>query len=244
MPRRTWLVSVSIIGHVGLGVGLWVSGMWKLERLESDRRLANIGVMTPSLASGGSPDLPEVKFQKKQPKVEKKIAKNVQWDKRVVKEESKLESKVPGGGGDGPEGPGKEVGPVGPPGDTLCMAPPCEPPKQPEVKLPDPVVKKPPIVPPHILKALRTDGDTQIKPSRNVQNQILSDGLTGVTAAVKLCIDTSGRVSSVTLIASTKYPEYDQQLMDGARRWSYRPYLVNGVPTPACGPVNFVYGIK
>lgn len=244
MSRRTWLVSFSIIGNVGLGVGLWVSGMWKLERLESDRRLANIGVMTPSFASGGSPELPEVKFQKKQPKVEKKIVKNVQWDKRVVKEEPKLEAKTPGGGGDGPIGPGKEVGPPGQ-DNPPCLAPPCDgAPKLPEVKLPDPVVKKPPIVPPHILKALRFDGDTQIKPSRNVQNQILSDGLSGVTAAIKLCIDTSGTVSSVSLIASTKYPEYDQQLMDGARRWRYRPYLVNGVPTPACGPVNFVYGIK
>ena len=60
---RKWLVSVSIVGHLAVGVGLFASGIWKLEKLESDHRMASIGMMVPSLASGGGQqDLPEHKF--------------------------------------------------------------------------------------------------------------------------------------------------------------------------------------
>lgn len=242
MSRRTWLVSVSIVGHVAIGLGLFASGIWKLERLESDRRLSNIGVMTPSFSSGGAPELPEVKFQKKEQR-DKTVAKNVQWDKRVPREEPKITK--PGGGGDGnTEGTGNKEG-EGPPGDgPLCTVPPCEPPKQPEVTMPEPPKPKPPILTPQQMKALRLDGETQVHPSRNVKNQITGDGKTQVTASVKFCIETNGSVGSATLLASTKYPEYDQQLVEAVRRWRYRPHLVNGVPTPACSVVNFVYAIR
>ena len=46
---------------------------------------------------------------------------------------------------------------------------------------------------------------------------------------------------SVSMIQSTGYADYDLDLLNGVRTWRYRPFTVNGVPTPACSPVSFVY---
>jgi TonB family protein len=248
MSRRTWLVSVSIVGHLAIGVGLFASGIWKLEKLESDHRMAGIGIMVPTMASGGQQDLPEHKFVKKE-KAEKKVVKDVQWDKRVETDDKpKVVATAEIGDGEG-DGPGK--GPGKGPGDNIvgeidgepCAAPPCGPVvKLPEPpKLPDPPVAQ---IAPHTMQALRISGETQIHPSRTVKNQILADGKSKVIGALKVCIQPTGAIGSVSLLSSTKYPEYDQQLLDAARRWHYRPYSVNGVATRACAAVAFVYSIK
>lgn len=249
MSRRTWLVSVSVVGHLAVAFGLWASGVWKIEKLDSDYRMAGIGIMTPIMASGGGPqDLPAQKFLKKE-KTEKTVVKNVQWDKRVdVEDKPKASATTSDEPGDG-EGPGK--GPGKGPGDhdgeqegEPCTAPPCDGigtlPAPPVPPAPPAVVN----VPPSIMSALRISGETQIHPSRVVKNQILDDGKTKVIGTLKICIQASGAVGSVTMLSSTKYPEYDGQLLEAARRWHYRPHLVNGVATPACSAVSFVYSIK
>ena len=249
MSRRTWLVSVSIVGHLAVGVGLFASGIWKLEKLDNDSRMAGIGIMTPMMSSGGSPaDLPAPKFQKKE-KQDKKIAKNVQWDKRVERADKPAISETSDEPGNG-EGKGK--GPntgddIGPPSGVACAMPPCvgDLPALPEPPTPpDPPKPKTVSIPPQVMTALRTSGETQIHPSRNVKNQIIDDRKAQVVGTLKVCIQASGAIASATMLSSTKYPEYDQQLVEAVRRWHYRPYLVNGVPTPACSAVSFVYSIK
>jgi TonB family protein len=246
MSRRTWLVSVSIVGHVAIGVGLFASGIWKLERLESDNRLAGIGVMTPSQSMGGSPaDLPEPKFKKKE-QTEKKIVKDVQWEKRVAKDDSKAKNETKGGTGNGEgDGKGDDKGP----GDGkatvgTCVLPPCDGAAVSPIPDPPKVVIKIPVVPPTVLNALRTSGNTQIHPSEGVKVKIKFDQKDKVVGSVKLCIQADGAIGSVSMIQSTGYPEYDQALLSGVRSWRYRPYTVNGVPTPACSPVSFVYSMR
>lgn len=251
MSRRTWLVSVSIVGHLAIGVGLFASGIWKLERLESDHRIAAIGVMTQSQAGGGGPgDLPEPKLEKKRrekdQEVEKKIVKDVQWDPKTKKPEvEEKKSTAPGGGGEGDEvGPGKDIGPPGDDTTTgTCALPPCgtEPPRRPAAPAPAPKVQ---VIPPSVMGPLRIAGDTQIHPSRTVKNAILGDGKNRVVGTVKVCIGRDGAITSVSTLSSTKYPEYDAQLLASVRSWRYRPYMVDGVPQPACSPVSFVYTIK
>ena len=246
---RKWLISVSIVGHLAVGVGLFASGIWKLEKLESDHRMAGIGIMVPTMASGGGQqDLPEHKFVKKE-KAEKKVVKDVQWDKRIETDDRPKQvatSEVGDGDGEGP-GTGKGKGPGdnidGEPEGEPCAIPPCggvsqlpEPPKPPD----PPIVN----VTPTIMQGLRISGDTQIHPSRTVKTQILADGKNKVVGAIKVCIQTSGAIGSVSLLTSTKYPEYDQQLLESARRWHYRPYTVNGTAMRACAAVTFVYSIK
>jgi TonB family protein len=250
MSRRTWLISVSVVGHLAVGVGLFASGVWKIEKLDSDSRMASIGIMTPVMASGGGPqDLPAPNFVKKE-KTEKKVVTNVQWDKRVEDDKAKdkklSESGEEPGEGEGP-GKGKGKGPgdqEGEPEGEPCLAPPCggvaklpEPPKLPVLP---PVVN----VPPQIMAALRISGETQIHPSRVVQNQILADGKSEAVGTLKVCMQPSGAIASVSVISSTKYPEYDQQLLAAARRWHYRPHTVDGVAVGACSAVRFVYSIK
>ena len=241
--RRTTLVTVSIAGHFALGLGLYASGIWKIERLESDHRLAGIGVMTPTQAAGGSPDLPAPKFQKKE--TEKKIVKNTQPAKHHEEDKPTTQVSTTSGTGNGGGGgitDGPEIG--GPPGDP-CTTPDCAPPV---VETPKP--SEPPkqlevhTIAPNIMSALRIQGDTQIHPSNNVKNQILSDGKTKVVGTLKVCIQATGAIGSVAVIGSTKYPEYDQTLVEAVRRWQYRPFTVNGTPHPACSAVSFVYSIK
>src|SRR5689334_19335252 len=98
--RKTWLVTISIAGHAAIGVGLFASGIWKLEKLESDSRMTSIGIMVPTMASGGSPDLPKHEFVKKE-KTDKVIAKNVQWDKRVDTKKEEPKEVTSGETGDG-----------------------------------------------------------------------------------------------------------------------------------------------
>jgi TonB family protein len=246
---RKWLVSVSIVGHLAVGVGLFASGVWELEKLESDHRMAGIGIMVPTASGGGQQDLPEHKFVKKE-KAEKKVVKDVQWDKRVDRDDkpkvAETKAEEPGDG----EGEGPGIGSGKGPGDQLgddngdCAIPPCDG----IAKLPDP--PKPPAPPPvvnvspTIMRALRISGETQIHPSRTVKNQILADGKTQVVGTLKVCIQASGAIGAVAVLGSTKYPEYDGQLLEAARRWHYRPHVVNGVATPACSAVSFVYSIK
>lgn len=245
MPRRTALVTVSIAGHFAIGIGLFASGIWKLERLENDTRTAAIGIMTPVMGGGGNEDRPKQEFKKKE-RVEKKIAKDVQWDKRVETDKPvKALSDGESGNGEGPS-TGDGDGPGDPNGnkDGTCVLPPCGPvvPEAEPVKLPDP--PKVASVAPPMMAALRVRGETQIHPPRTVQTQMLREGNTRVVASIKVCIATSGDVSSVSMIGTTKYPEYDQEIVSTARRWQYRPYTVGGVPTAACSAVSFVYSIR
>ena len=245
MSRRTVLVLVSILAHIGIGVGLFASGIWKLERLESDHRMAAIGVMTPSQLVGGSPAaLPEPKLAKKI--VEKTVVKNVQWDRRVeTKEQAKVASTAPGGDGDGDgdgDGPGKGPG-RGITGE-LCTVANCVDTAPPLPELPKPPAPKVALVAPPTLSALRIAGETQIQPPRHVREQIRDSADRRAAGTVKLCIGTSGAISSAQVLVSTGYREYDETLLAAVRSWRYRPFLVGGVPTAACSSVSFVYSIK
>src|SRR5687767_15140597 len=142
MSRRTTLIVVSIAGHFAIGIGMFASGIWELERLESDHRLGAIGVMSVTQVAGGSPaDLPEPNFKKKEQK-EKVIPKDqVQWEKRVEKPDQKaVENAKIGGTGNGKgEGEGDKIGDGKDDIDSVgCATPPCSPEAQPEVKLPEP----------------------------------------------------------------------------------------------------------
>jgi TonB family protein len=242
--RRTTLVTVSIAGHFAVALGLYAAGIWKIERLESDHRLAGIGVMTPTQAAGGSPaDLPAPKFVKKeQRKVIKEPHQPALMRDDVVAVSTSTNTKGNGEGTGTGENKGPDVGGI--PGGVTCDALDCTGVQAPQPPEPPKPVKTVINVPPTILNALRTYGDTQIHPSRNTQNQMLTDGKTKVVGTVKVCIQATGAIGSVTLLSSTKYPEYDQLLLEGAKRWQYRPYMIDGTAQPACSAVSFVYSIK
>ena len=59
-------------------------------------------------------------------------------------------------------------------------------------------------------------------------------------AQVKICIDTAGKVSSVTPFKLP--PDVAKALQDAIKAWRYAPYLDGGAPTPACFVSSF--GLK
>jgi TonB family protein len=90
----------------------------------------------------------------------------------------------------------------------------------------------------------RISGETQLEPREETRSRMIHDGVTSVTAVVKLCIATTGSVTEAKLVVSTGYAAYDQMLLEAVRDWRYHPYTLNGTPEPACSAVNFVYAVK
>jgi TonB family protein len=263
MSRR-WLVVVSGLAHLAVAGGLFVAGVWHIERLEKPKLyLRGLGVMMPEPApSGGAhiPDKPKIIPKKRPPQTVQLVPKT----REEVKDSKKDDEEI----GDG-TGPGKsdDQGTCTENcGETKAAAPVCgdgaldaseqcddgntaggdgcsatcrleAPPPPPPPVRPQPVT-------PHMLEALRTSGDTQVHPSAATQSMMMRARETTVRGSLQVCISTDGKVSSATLQRSTGYSDYDEALVSAARRWTYQPYRLNQVAVPACGNVTFVYSMR
>jgi hypothetical protein len=86
----------------------------------------------------------------------------------------------------------------------------------------------------------RIAGEKQIPPDDDDRAAIARAGVE-VTATFKLCIDELGAVAEVDRLRSTEHGGYDAKLERELRTWRYEPHLVDGVATPACTAVSFVY---
>ncbi|MGN6108290.1 MAG: TonB family protein [Kofleriaceae bacterium] len=248
MSRKV-LIGVSVLGHLALGAGVLVSGAWKLERLDSDfRGLTTLAVLSPPAPSGGPADRPAQQLVPKQ-RAKKLVKETVQ--PRVPPPEpvaaaATMPSEPGNGGGDG-TGPGNGAG--DPESTGTCTDGPCDETAAPEPPKPEPPVEPPqppppPYVPPTVLSGLRISGDPQVHPPDSTKTQMLREGRPQVKGMVKVCLSDRGDVASATIVASTKFAEYDQRLLSAIRTWRYRPYMVNQSPIPACGMVTFVYSIR
>jgi protein TonB len=242
---RTWLVTVSIGAHFAVGVGLFATGVWDLEKLESDYRMAGIGMMTPTQTSGGSPaELPAHSFKRKQQP--KRIAKGPVQPTKAPEDEAAAQAATAATSGTGNglgDGTGTQTG-SGEGIQGVCAVPPCSGANVPELPLPPRLEPKARTVPPTAMSALRISGNTQIHPSPMVKKEISADGKQQVVGVVKVCLSASGTIASATMLSSTKYPPYDEALLAGVRSWRYRPYTIDGAAVPACSAVSFVYSIK
>lgn len=250
MSRKV-LIGVSVLGHLALGAGVLISGAWKLERLDSDfRGLSTLAVLAPPAPSGGPADRPAQQLVPKQ-RAKKLVKETVQ--PRVPPPEpvaaatrATTASSEPGdgGGGDG-TGPGNGTG--DPDATGTCTDGPCDetaPPTPPAPAVEPPRPPPVPYVPPTVLSGLRISGDPQVHPPDSTKTQMLREGRTQVKGMVKVCLSDRGDVASATIVASTRFAEYDQRLLSAIRTWRYRPYMVNQSPIPACGMVTFVYSIR
>lgn len=285
MSRR-YLIIVSVAAHVAVGLGLFIAGVWKIERLDYRHRVSlSLGAMMPPGEMGGGEGdkddakAPEKQKQKKEPKREKTKV-DLRQVEKVEKADDKpvevaLEATGGGGGiGDG-EGPGVGPGTGGGGGgtcDPLTDANQCQ----------DPIATHTPacgdrivdggeqcddgnttsgdkcsatckieqvLIPPGIFTGMRIAGETQIVPPDPVKTEMLRAGKERTVGSFKLCIDASGRTSSIAPIGGgTKYPAYDAKITAAMRGWRYRPYTISSQGTvsavPACSVVTFVYTIK
>jgi TonB family protein len=101
------------------------------------------------------------------------------------------------------------------------------------------------IVPPGLVEGRRISGDPQIAAPESVRRQMGLDRQGRAVGTVKMCLDRHGNVSSLRVLRSTGYSQYDQLLTSRMRGWRYRPYqLSDGSAVPVCTAVTFVYLLR
>jgi hypothetical protein len=70
-------------------------------------------------------------------------------------------------------------------------------------------------------------------------------GADTLVSTYKICVTSEGAINTVTQIRSTGFPAYDEKIRSTIRHdWRYRPYVVNGKPTPVCTALRFAYSQK
>jgi len=111
---------------------------------------------------------------------------------------------------------------------------------------PPPPPAPPQNVSPTMLEGSRIAGDKNIVPDDDTKTAITraeaKGGPSRIVASLKLCLDDTGAVSSVSLLKSSGYPAYDAKLIATIRTtWRYRPFIVNGRATAVCTAVTFIY---
>ncbi len=157
-------------------------------------------------------------------------------DEKQVQESASNDS---GGGEEGGEEGGVEGGVAGGVvggvvGGIVSEAPPPPPPP------PAP----PQNIAPTALEASRVAGDKNILPDDVTKTEIQRSGKTQLMVPVKVCIDRAGAISSVKVLKSSGFPAYDAKLTREINKWRYRPFSVNGTPTPVCSAIQFIYRQK
>ena len=108
-------------------------------------------------------------------------------------------------------------------------APPAPPPPPP----PPPAT---PDVPASLL--VRTDGTGPIEPDPVTWDQIIVFRRDRGIGWFRMCITETGVVAGVVMLQSTGFRSYDAKLMEGIRKWRYRPYLVDGQPALVCTTID------
>ncbi len=238
---RSPLIVTSIGFHLVVVAGFFVAGLWKLERLDGERRQVDIAVAPPPPpAPSGSPAAaPAEPFKKKVRTVAKVVVQPTVIDPETKSSPGDANAAGTGGTGSG-AGSGSGTDPIG---TGTCTEEPCGdgdplPPKK------DPPKVDPVLVPPTVIKGLRTSGETQIHPPAPVKTAILRDGKSKVVATFRLCVGIDGQVSSTAILKSSGYAGYDAAIDAGLRRWHYKAYEIGGRKVPVCGAVTFIYTMQ
>lgn len=237
---RKWLVGVSLVVHIAIIFGLFVAGMWRIDRLDAGKHHVDIAYLPPPPpASGRAPKAAKQAFTPKQHVVHETVQPVQHVAPTPVETTTDASDTTGMGTGAGSnDGPGEGSGAAG---GVTCGLPDCGgAPQPPVVEMPKPQQ----MIPPGVLKGMRVSGETQIQPNDALKSQLLHEGASKLTAMIKVCVDTQGNVNSASQLRSTGYAAYDQELLGAVRAWRYRPYSVAGTPVPVCGIVTFNYEMR
>jgi len=99
------------------------------------------------------------------------------------------------------------------------------------------------MVPQGVLARQFLSGERDLHPPDTVVTQMTRDDHKKSVGVVKVCVATTGEVSSANILRSTGYDGYDERLVSGVRHWRYRPVMIDGIAVAACGTVTFLYEI-
>jgi len=106
---------------------------------------------------------------------------------------------------------------------------------------PPPPPATPQLVAPTVLEGQRVAGNKNIVPDDDTKRQIQASGKDQIVGSFKLCVDTSGSVTTINMLKTTGFPAYDARIQKEMRTWKYRPYRVNGQVVSVCTAVTFIY---
>jgi len=252
-PKR-WktavIVGSALIHAAALG-GVAVAAMWKIDKLDL-ASAADITFQAPLPPGESAPPpaarLAVAKATTKPPKVKPPVPvqPTVVKDPVQVTATGAATTDDPDAVNDGPGGDGND-----PDADPLstgrCLTPPCsgiETDREPPPVVERTEVKKPPIVPPNVAKGLRVSGNDQIFPPELVRVDMLHQGKDKVQATVQICVGADGTVDQVRLMKATGFASYDDKLVGEMRAWRYKPYLVDGRPSPMCTVAIVIYRMR
>lgn len=242
-PRRYRLIAASLVVHAAVVIALFITGFWKLDRLDGPRHRVDIVQGPPPPAPAGGPEVAKAEpfKQKQQRKVPNELRqpKIVEDDK--AKPASDVTSTTPGTGSG--SGPGSGSGDPNSKSDcTEDCGPDDAKPPEPEPK--PPVVEAPVPVIPSVIRGMRTFGETQIQPPDNEKTSLLRSGKSTAIATAKVCVGATGSVTSLAMYKGSGYAGWDAAIMAAMRNWRYKPHQIDGRAVMVCGMVTFVYSIK
>jgi protein TonB len=227
------LLAGIVVMYAAVLVTAWVKGIWDIEQLERPKNSTDLAIAPPPPPpppppkGGAKPHDQEIKPRKI------KVKDMVQ---PVKIEQKEVAAPVEQGDPNGVEG-GVEGGVVGGDLNGVVAAPPPPPPPPPPAP--------PQQVAPAALDALRIAGDKNILPEDVTKTEISRSGKDRLVGTFKLCLTLEGNISQVNMLKSTGFPAYDSKIQGKIRgEWRYRPFTVNGKPTPVCTAVTFIYNQK
>ncbi len=133
--------------------------------------------------------------------------------------------------------------------DVTALAPPPPPPPPPPVMDaetsteadPSRRADAPQLVAPTVLESYRVAGEKLIVPDDPTKVEISRSGKDKVIASFKICVNTKGGITSVALLKSSGFPDYDTKLATKMRAWRYKPYAYEGRAVPVCTAITFIY---
>jgi periplasmic protein TonB len=219
--------------HVVLFMTMWVKTIWDIEQLERPKNSMDLAIAPPPPPP---PPPPKGGVKPKDVTITPKKVRVRDIVQPVKMEKQEPVAPVEVGDPNGVEG-GVEGGVVGGDLNGVVAAPPPPPPPPPPAP--------PPNVAPNALDANRISGEKNIVPDDVTKTEISRSGKDKLIGSFKLCITVDGNVASVSQLKSTGFGAYDSKITNTIRgEWRYRPFTVNGKPTPVCTAVTFIYSQK
>jgi len=97
-----------------------------------------------------------------------------------------------------------------------------------------------PLVDARLMSPRRIAGTIDVVPDSDVQTAVWGTG-ESLRGAFEFCIDTSGRVTEIRIVQTTRAPSYDQKIIRTIDHWAFRPVIVDGNAIPVCTVQAFIF---
>ncbi|HKA91935.1 MAG TPA: hypothetical protein VKE22_29935 [Haliangiales bacterium] len=94
------------------------------------------------------------------------------------------------------------------------------------------------------LESLRLAGDRFPSLPAGARSIAHRDNVKDIVMAAEVCVGENGAPLSVRLLKPSDYNDANDKVVASIKQWRFRPYLVDGRPSPVCAPVVLRYSIE